>query len=205
MYKTYISAPRKSVARSRHRSPGPSCWHSDIAAADTFAARAHEGQRRKYTHDPYIVHPRAVSAAVSAVTDDHATIIAALLHDTVEDGPVGIDDIRLGFGEEVARMVGELTSPLRCAGVPRPARVAANIEHLRGACAKAQTVKLADIADNIISVAQHDPKFCKLYLVESWRKFTVLKSGHLAMRLIAFEALREAEKMIKPPRGHLFV
>ena len=56
-----------------------------ISEAMEFAAKAHEGQFRKGTRRPYIVHPREVSAIVSTMTDDEEIISAAVLHDTIED------------------------------------------------------------------------------------------------------------------------
>ena len=56
-----------------------------INDAMAFAARAHEGQFRKGTRRPYIVHPREVAEIVSTMTDDEEIISAALLHDTIED------------------------------------------------------------------------------------------------------------------------
>lgn len=56
-----------------------------INEAIEFAAKAHEGQLRKGTKKPYIVHPIEVSEIVSAMTDDEEVICAAVLHDTIED------------------------------------------------------------------------------------------------------------------------
>ena len=54
-----------------------------INEAIEFAAKAHEGQLRKGTKKPYIVHPIEVSEIVSAMTDDEEVICAAVLHDTI--------------------------------------------------------------------------------------------------------------------------
>ena len=75
-----------------------------VIRAAEFARRAHASidQRRKYTHAPYIVHPKAVADIVAGVTDDPAMIAAAWLHDVVEDTPITIAEV-----EELVE-VGEL-------------------------------------------------------------------------------------------------
>ena len=56
-----------------------------IDDAIEFATKAHEGQFRKGTRRPYIVHPIEVADIVSAMTNDEEVICAAVLHDTIED------------------------------------------------------------------------------------------------------------------------
>ena len=56
-----------------------------VEEARSFAEKAHEGQFRKGTKRPYIVHPLEVAKIVSTMTDDEEIISAALLHDTLED------------------------------------------------------------------------------------------------------------------------
>ena len=71
-----------------------------------FAVQAHEGQFRKGTTTPFIVHPMEVGVIVSQMTDDEEIISAAFLHDTVEDCPhVTVEDIRKEFGDRVASLV----------------------------------------------------------------------------------------------------
>ena len=70
-----------------------------------FAARAHDGQRRKGTDIPYIVHPYEVAQILMAEGAEEEVVVAGLLHDTIEDTPVTLEDIREIFGEQVALMV----------------------------------------------------------------------------------------------------
>lgn len=74
-----------------------------------FATDAHKGQFRKYTGDPYITHPIAVSKIVATITNDEDMIAAALLHDTVEDTEVTLQQIEENFGSRVALFVENLT------------------------------------------------------------------------------------------------
>lgn len=78
------------------------------AAAIKFAEKAHAGQLRR-TGDPYISHPLAVMQIVKDWGMDEDTIIAAVLHDTVEDTPVTLQDIKAEFGEQVAFLVDGVT------------------------------------------------------------------------------------------------
>jgi len=67
------------------------------------------GQDRKYSKVPYIVHPINVMQIVRSVTDDEAMLIAAILHDVVEDTAITIDEIYSEFGERVGDLVDDLT------------------------------------------------------------------------------------------------
>ncbi len=76
-----------------------------------FAARAHEGQKRKAGDVPYIAHPVAVAMILQNMGCDETIVAAGLLHDTVEDTKVNIEDIRLNFGDAVADIVAGCTEP----------------------------------------------------------------------------------------------
>ena len=80
-----------------------------IRDAYAFAAEAHKDQKRK-SGEPYIIHPIAVARIVAEEFELGANpVIAAFLHDVVEDTPVTIDDIRRRFGDDVAFLVGVVT------------------------------------------------------------------------------------------------
>ena len=79
-----------------------------VQKAYIFAASAHAGQIR-LSGEAYLSHPLAVAATLAAMRLDEATIVAALLHDTVEDTKVGIDAITEMFGGEVANIVDGVT------------------------------------------------------------------------------------------------
>ena len=80
-----------------------------VKRAAEFATSAHEGQVRKYTGVPYIVHPIEVMEIVKTVDHDDEMLAAALLHDVVEDCGVTIEDIVKEFGSDVASLVSALT------------------------------------------------------------------------------------------------
>lgn len=80
--------------------------------AAKFAIDAHRGGERKGKGYPYILHPMEAAIVVSSLTTDPEMLAAAMLHDTVEDTPVTIEQIRQEFGERVASLVHHETSPL---------------------------------------------------------------------------------------------
>ncbi len=73
-----------------------------------FAYQAHDGVVRK-TGEPYIIHPVSVACILADLHMDTPTILAALLHDVVEDTPITTDDIKEKFGQQVAELVDGLT------------------------------------------------------------------------------------------------
>ena len=75
-----------------------------ITRAYEFGAEAHNGQTRK-TGEPYITHPVAVAQSLAEMHLDSEAIMAAILHDTVEDTEATIEDIQSNFGSEVALLV----------------------------------------------------------------------------------------------------
>ena len=79
-----------------------------IEAAYVVARDAHEGQLRK-SGEPYITHPVAVTEILATLGMDQATLIASLLHDTVEDTQFTLEQIRSDFGDEVAQLVDGVT------------------------------------------------------------------------------------------------
>ncbi|MCK9557057.1 MAG: HD domain-containing protein [Candidatus Cloacimonetes bacterium] len=142
-----------------------------------MARIAHDGQFRKYSHQPYIVHPEAVFKIVSSVTDDPAILAAAWLHDTVEDTSVTIEMIEAGFGKEIASIVLDVTNITKKSDGDRLYRKELEKKHLTKASPKAKTVKLADMLDNVPSIIENDPKFARIYVAEKKAVLDVLAGG----------------------------
>jgi (p)ppGpp synthase/HD superfamily hydrolase len=147
--------------------------------AKKFATKAHGSinQRRKYTGEPYIVHPLAVAELVRSVPHTEEMIAAALLHDVVEDTPVTIDEIRAEFGEDVTELVDWLTDVSRPSDGNRRVRKHKDLMHLAEAPPAAKTIKLADLIDNTLTISKHDPSFWKVYRREKDALLQVLKEG----------------------------
>lgn len=136
-----------------------------VERAANFAAIAHTGQLRKYTGEPYIVHPQEVARIVSLVSEDANVVAAAWLHDVVEDTPVTIEQIDQNFNSYVAKLVSEVTNVGAGRG-NRAERKRLEREHLAQACPDAKTIKLADILDNVPSIVEFDPNFGAIYVEE---------------------------------------
>ncbi len=147
--------------------------------ARRYATRAHAeaGQRRKYTDEPYIVHPAAVVELVRSVSADDALLAAAWLHDTVEDTDTTLADIASHFGPRVAQLVEMLTDSAQPLAKNRAARKLAHFRHTAEASPEAQTIKLADIIDNTRAIVRFDPHFARIYLVEKRIQIDLLKQG----------------------------
>ena len=77
-----------------------------LKEAIIFATEKHFGDYRKFTKVPYITHPMEALAITAEMTEDEDTLIAAVLHDTVEDTDATIEEIRDRFGDRVAFLVG---------------------------------------------------------------------------------------------------
>jgi (p)ppGpp synthase/HD superfamily hydrolase len=136
--------------------------------ARTFATAAHAAvaQLRKYTNEPYIVHPAEVVSILKTRPHDPEMVAAAWLHDVVEDTGVSIEVIRAEFGSKVSDLVGWLTDVSRPEQGNRATRKAIDRAHTASAPAEAQTIKLCDLISNTRSIVEHDPEFARVYLAE---------------------------------------
>ena len=76
-----------------------------LTDAIAFAAKCHEGQLRKGTEVPYIVHPMEACAIAATLTSDPEVLSAAVLHDVLEDAGIGERELRERFGARVAALV----------------------------------------------------------------------------------------------------
>ena len=151
-----------------------------VEKARVFATAAHGAvaQLRKYTNEPYIVHPAEVFQIVSTVEGATPEMLAAAwLHDVVEDTGVTLETIRAMFGDEVATLVGWLTDVSRPEQGNRATRKAIDRAHSAAAPAEAQTVKLADLISNTRSIMEHDVSFAKTYLEEKRLLLEVMTKG----------------------------
>jgi GTP diphosphokinase / guanosine-3',5'-bis(diphosphate) 3'-diphosphatase len=131
-------------------------WISVLRAADA-AARWHVHQRRKgAAAEPYINHLLEVAMLVAQATDgnDPALVMAALLHDAIEDQEVPRGVIADAFGEQVAALVEEVMDDK---SLPQPERKRLQVEHARGKTERAKILKLADKTSNLRAMAASPP------------------------------------------------
>jgi (p)ppGpp synthase/HD superfamily hydrolase len=151
-----------------------------VRKAQVYAMAAHAavGQKRKYTGEPYIVHPAEVARIVAGVPGSTPDMVAAAwLHDVVEDTGCTFTDVHMAFGADIAALVGWLTDVSQPQDGNRAHRKAMDREHTARAPAEAQTIKLADLISNSRSIMAHDPEFARTYLEEKRMMLAVMTRG----------------------------
>ncbi len=126
-----------------------------VERAIAFATKAHEGQFRKGTTRPYIVHPLEVGEVVATMTDDAEIISAAILHDTVEDCDVTEQQLCEEFSERVAHLVMQESEDKSKTWMERKS---ATIEHLKHAPKEVQMIGLADKLSNMRDIDRDYPE-----------------------------------------------
>ena len=152
-----------------------------IIQATNFAAIKHKDQRRKdASKTPYINHPIEVMTLLSksGVTDVN-TLMAGVLHDTIEDTQTSYEEIKEMFGENAANIVQECTDDK---SLPKVERKQLQIEHAKVASMSAQMVKLADKFSNLKDLQSNPPKSwspaaIEGYVVWSYNVYKAIKNS----------------------------
>lgn len=152
-----------------------------IQVALGFATQWHAGELRKYSGEPYIVHPIAVAELVRSVPHCWEAVAAALLHDVLEV----IESIRIQrelvirreLGEWVLQLVREVTNPSVPEDGSRIVRKAIDRAHLAKASPTAQTLRLADAIDNLKTLGSRAPVFAKKYAGEKQLVLALTRAG----------------------------
>lgn len=147
-----------------------------LARAYDYACRKHVDQRRKgASAEPYVNHLAEVAGMVAQATGgaDANLVIAALLHDVVEDQGVRREEVAAEFGEDVAALVMEVTDDK---SLPKDERKRLQIEHAAHISARARLLKIADKTSNLralqLSPPPHWPHSRKLRYF-AWAKAVV--------------------------------
>jgi hypothetical protein len=175
---------------------------SRLTKALSFAAEAHRNQRRKgAAQEPYIDHLIEVLDLVVQTTrgDDMDTLIAALLHDVVEDTPTTYGDVAKSFGERVAEIVRENSDDMTLTKAERRrARIAAMARKSR----EARIVKIADVISNLRAIAVSPPAGWsaerKLGYVEGCRRLVDAARGtEASIERIFDETAADVERTIR--------
>ncbi len=120
----------------------------EVRRAFEYGARLHEGQNRS-SGEPYIYHPMAVARTLAEMRLDHTTLIAAILHDSIEDTAVTKADIARDFGAEVAELVDGVSKLHRVEGLTRAEAQAESFRKLLLAVAQDLRVILIKLADRL--------------------------------------------------------
>jgi (p)ppGpp synthase/HD superfamily hydrolase len=171
--------------------------NADIRKARGFAMDAHDGTARKYTGDPYFNHVERVAIEVSIHPRATADMVmAAYLHDVVEDTDYTLEDIDEEFGLSVAEMVSQLTNVSKqFVGLNRAQRKAMDIARLAEAPAPVKVIKMIDRIDNLMEMSGATAGFRRMYAAESRALLSAIRDADrtLAERLAnAILALEES-------------
>jgi len=128
-----------------------------ILAAAHFAAEKHAQQKRKGENgEPYFNHLLEVAELIAASSPhlDVELVMAAFLHDTVEDTGVTLQELEQRFGKDVADLVAEVTDDK---SLPKETRKQLQVEHTPEKSSRAQTLKLADKISNLRAIISSPP------------------------------------------------
>ncbi|MGA0829911.1 MAG: RelA/SpoT family protein [Nitriliruptoraceae bacterium] len=120
----------------------------EVTRAFHYARAMHEGQLRR-SGEAYITHPVAVATELASLGLGTATLLAALLHDVVEDTPATLEDIREGFGDEVARLVDGVTKLDRIQVESKQEQQAETLRKMVVAMARDIRVLVVKLADRL--------------------------------------------------------
>ena len=181
------------------RNYNPRCNGDLIRRAYAYGLKMHEGQTRK-SGEPYFTHPVAVAAILTEQRLDDATIVTALLHDTIEDTRSTFSDIASQFGEEVAELVDGVTKLTNLQLGSAQTQQAENFRKLFMAMSKdlrVILVKLADRLHNMRTIRSMKPEKQAQKARETMEIFAPL-AGRMGMQLMREELEDLSFKVLNP-------
>ena len=167
---------------------------SVVYEAMRFARRAHSGQVRKYTGNPYIEHPAEVVGLCAAFGLSPNALAVAWMHDCIEDCDVTHTEILNTFGRVIADGVGALTDSEAGNRAERKALARKRVSEAEG---WVQTIKCADIVSNTASIAKHDPKFAAIYYGECRAMVDSLIEADPRARRLAYDTLDQMQQTLE--------
>lgn len=155
----------------------------------TFAEQAHGTQLRKYSNEPYIAHPIRVMETVRDYTHELPVLAAALLHDVLEDTNVGQRELgnfltelmEESLATRTLRITEELTDVYVKSDYPtlnRRTRRTKEAQRLSEVSAEAQTIKYADIIDNVVDISRQETDFALVYMRECKQLLQEIDKGN---------------------------
>lgn len=169
-----------------------------LVAAIAFAADKHRNQRRKdHEASPYINHPIALANVLAneAGVEDERVLLAAVLHDTIEDTETTEQELVLLFGKEVADIVMEVTDDK---ALSKAERKRLQIEHAPHISRRAKLVKLADKICNLRDIAKSPPADWSLERKREYFDWSVAVADGLRGVHPGLEALFDAAHGARP-------
>ena len=174
---------------------------SQLLKSLRFSADKHRNQRRKDEQaSPYINHPIEVVDTLWRVGQvrQMPTLVAAVLHDTIEDTSATPDEIRRMFGDEVLELVLEVTDDK---SLPDKTRKQLQIEHAPFISDAAKQIKLADKICNVYDLSHSPPKDWSQQRLKEYMDWTEkvvagLQGANLALEALYYEVLRNAKNLL---------
>lgn len=171
-----------------------------------FSAARHRDQRSKDREaSPYINHPIEVASVLANVggVDDLATLVAAVLHDTIEDTRTSGEDLEAHFDRDVRRLVEELSDDK---SLPKAERKRLQIAQAPGLSKRAKLIKLADKICNARDVTHRPPASWPLerrqeYLEWTARVVAGCRGSNAAIEAHYDQILREGREILGPLPG----
>lgn len=179
-----------------------------LSAVKAFAEKAHGEQKRKYTPEPYIVHPIRVMETCRKYTNDLTILSAALLHDVLEDTDVDEGEMKFFLLSQMEtqqalrtlQLVIELTDVYvkqSYPGLNRRKRKSKELERIEKTSADAQTIKYADVLDNCHEIVDHDPDFARVFLNECHSLLKKIPKGNQELYQITLDKVKEAQEKLR--------
>src|SRR3954466_7600565 len=203
-------SPRSRMMRQydlveRVRSYNPDTNEDLLNRAYVYAMKAH-GTQTRASGDPYFSHPLEVAAILTGLKLDDATIVAALLHDTIEDTEATRAEIDHVFGHEIGKLVEGLTKLKRLELVSREAKQAENLRKLLLAIADDVRVLLVKLADRLHNMRTLDfvPTESRRRIAEETLDIYAPLAGRMGMQEMR-EELEDLSFRTLDPEAHLVV
>src|SRR6202050_6488 len=205
-----VKSPRSRMMRQydlveRVRSYNPDTNEDLLNRAYVYAMKAHGAQTRA-SGDPYFSHPLEVAAILTDLKLDDATIVAALLHDTIEDTEATRGEIDTVFGPEIGALVEGLTKLKRLELVSREAKQAENLRKLLLAIADDVRVLLIKLADRLhnMRTLEFVPPTARHRIAEETLDIYAPLAGRMGMQEMR-EELEDLSFRMLDPEAHAVV
>lgn len=165
---------------------------ADIAHTHFWKEAPGTPQRRKYTDELYIVHPKAVANKLLELGHSFQVAMGGALHDVTEDTLITIDEIRDFFGHDIAELVVGTSDEFTKEKYPHMNRAARKLAEAKLAGTKSsavQTIKCVDSADNLKTIVKHGAGFARKYLDEKAQLHRYLTGAHSVAHKLLADAL----------------
>ncbi|WP_336485576.1 RelA/SpoT family protein [Methylobacterium nigriterrae] len=177
----------------------PAANEALLNRAYVYAMRAH-GTQKRASGDPFFAHPLEVAAILTDLRLDDATIVAAVLHDTVEDTAATLDEIREVFSPEIGALVDGLTKLKRLDLVSKRAAQGENFRKLLLAVAADVRVLLVKLADRLhnMRTLHHMPPEKRVRIAEETLDIYAPLAGRMGMQELRDELEDLAFRNLKP-------